>query len=217
MTWKLLTTVLFAVLATMLPPASGVQDDRPEGGRDQRTSSDKSAAERRRARNIETLREMQGGWQLMELRAPELPDAGRQDVGYMIVSSEFASIEVHIAYFDEGEEEVESFIQTGTYRLNFNIYGDLIAKLLIGSMDTGLGFTAPREPGTLSVYEARVVGDVLTLTTESGTRLTFERMAGGDLTLLLFEDTEWLPRAAEAAVTDEEGAEVETPTEEGDH
>ena len=156
-------------------------------------------------------------WQLMELRAPELPDAGRQDVGYMIVSSEFASIEVHIAYFDEGEEEVESFIQTGTYRLNFNIYGDLIAKLLIGSMDTGLGFTAPREPGTLSVYEARVVGDVLTLTTESGTRLTFERMAGGDLTLLLFEDTEWLPRAAEAAVTDEEGAEVETPTEEGDH
>ena len=37
-----------------------------------------------------------------------------------------------------------------------------------------------------------------------GGRLTFERMATGKLTDLLYEDTAWLPRAAEAAVTEDE-------------
>lgn len=216
MTWKLLTAVLFAVLATTLPPAGGTQDRPPEGGRDRRVTSDKSAAAKRLARNVETLRAMQGGWQLMELRSPELPDPGRQDVGYMIVSDEFASIEVHFAYFDESHEEVGSFIQTGIYRLNFNIYGDLVAKLLIGSMDVGPPLTLPREPGTISVYDARVTGNRVTLNTEDGTRLIFERMKAGSLTHRLYEDTEWLPRAAEASVEIGEKAEGDASSGEED-
>lgn len=207
MTWKLLTALFLAALAATLLSADGVQDRTPEiGGRDRRLASDKATAARRQAQDIDTLREMQGGWQLIELRVPDLPDLGRQDVGYMVVASEFASIEVHTARFDDDGEEQDSFIQTGIYRLNFDIYGQLLATLLIGSVDGGLELTVPREPGAVSAYEARVVGDVLTLATDDGARLTFERVASGRLTHLLYEDTEWLPRATEAAVSEVESS-----------
>jgi len=206
-TWKLITALFLAGLAATLLSAAAAQDGTPEiGGRDRRLASDKATAARRQAQDIDTLREMQGGWQLIELRVPDLPDLGRRDVGYMIVASEFASIEVHTAFFDDEGEEQDSLMQTGTYRLNFDIYGQLLATLLIGSVDGGPELTVPREPGEVSAYEARVVGDVLTLTTDDGKRLTFERVASGRLTNLLYEDTEWLPRATEAAASAVEAA-----------
>jgi hypothetical protein len=186
--WKLLVCVLFTVLAATLIPASGQDGGPPEGGPDRRLDSDKTAAERRRERNVETLRGMQGAWQLVELRVAGLHDAGRQDAGFLLVSSEFASLELHMAYFDEGGYEDGSHLETGTYRLNFNIYGDLVAKLLIGSIDDGSGRTVPREPGQLSVYEVRTVGREMTMQNEEGTRFVFEKMATGALKKLIEEE-----------------------------
>jgi hypothetical protein len=149
----------------------------------------------RRASNVRTLRQMQGAWQLIGFAAPELPDSGRQSIGYLLVSDEFLSLEVHMAYFDEAGKELSSFIQTGTYRLNFNTYSDLIATCLIGSIDDGSGLTQAQDPGVLSVYTTDVQDGTLRFTEEDGSRLTFERVARGALTDRLYEKTDWLPGA----------------------
>jgi hypothetical protein len=170
----------------------------------------------RRNGSIEQLRRMQGAWQLVELRSSVLVDAGRHDACLVTVAQEFLTIELHAAYFDDQGNEEWSFIQTGTYRLNFDRQGKLLATLLIGSMDDGEGLTLPREPGEVSVYEVRFDRDSLVLLSDDASRFTFDRIATGALTRLLYEDTEWLPgREPLAAPVDASapprGAEGEAP------
>ncbi len=170
----------------------------------------------RRNGSIEQLRRMQGAWQLVELRSSVLVDAGRHDACLVTVAQEFLTIELHAAYCDDQGNEEWSFIQTGTYRLNFDRQGKLLATLLIGSMDDGEGLTLPREPGEVSVYEVRFDRDSLVLLSDDASRFTFDRIATGALTRLLYEDTDWLPgREPLAAPVDASapprGAEGEAP------
>ena len=198
MSWKLtLCTTLFALsgaLAVAIPSVASPQDS-PRGGQSERLLEEQQAeVERRLAANVESLRGMQGGWQLRELRSAVIYDEGREDVGFLVVSGEFMSIELHLAYFDEYDEMEDSIVQTGTYRLNFDVYGNLIANLLIGCVDTGDGFAEPQEPGAQSVFETTVDGEALTLLREDGSRYIFDRMATGVLTQRLYEETDWLPK-----------------------
>ncbi len=184
-----------------LSTARAVQDDDRSEAERRREGQVERVRERqdelRRARiggSIQTLRRMQGAWQLVELRSSVLVDAGRHDACILIVSQEFLTIELHAAYFDDQGAEEWSFIQTGTYRLNFDQGGRLLATLLIGSMDDGEGMTLPREPGEVSSYEVRfdARGD-LVMIGDDQSRFTFGRVATGLLTRLLYEEVEWLP------------------------
>ncbi len=203
MRWKLLVCGLGITLSASLLTALGGQDTPEDGGpkgKLQRLQEkNERAVARRLQRNVETLRAMQGGWQLVELRPTLFEDAGREDVAYMIVAGDFMSIEIHLAYFEENGEELESFIQTGTYRLSFNEYGELLATLLIGSMDEDDEMTYPREPGVQVIYEAEVRHGILTLVSGDGTRFTLEKMAPGPLAERLYEDLSWLPSASDAS------------------
>lgn len=147
----------------------------------------------RRNGSLESLRQMQGAWQLTELRSGVLVDTGRHDACVLTVAQEFLTIELHAAYFDEEGSEEWSFIQTGTYRLNFDRAGKLLATLLIGSMDNEEGLTLPREPGEISVYEVRFDRGSLVLYGEDTSRFIFDRIATGALTELLYEEIDWLP------------------------
>lgn len=200
MRWKLIAVALGAALAASLlfPPGVSGQEGGQNSEQEKRDALRKKQADldaHRLDGNIETLRQMQGGWLLSEFRSVDLPDAGRDDVAFMVVSSEFLAIEIHMAYFDGAGDVEESYIQTGIYRLNFNIYGDLTATLLIGSGDTPWGLTMPQPPGRISVFKVKVERETLTLSSEDGTRFTFHRMATGQMTLRVFEETDWLPKA----------------------
>jgi hypothetical protein len=151
----------------------------------------------RRARNVDTLRAMQGGWQLIDYTSTIMPDPGRQDIAFVVVGGEFLTIEIHMGYFDENDTLRSRLHQTGSYRLNFNEESDLLAQLLIGTMDVGDGFTDFQIPGVVSIYEADVHGDVLTLISEDYSRFKFERIKTGALTELLYEEVDWLPGAQE--------------------
>jgi len=161
----------------------------------------------RDARLVNLLRGMQGGWQLVDFRSPQLVDAGRQEVGYMLVSDEFLSIEIHMAYFDPAMQEGDSYIQTGTYRLNFNSQEELTAMLLIGTRKSEEGYVIPTFPGGVTTYDVLFDKGSLVLTLEDSTRLTFERLGTGALTELVYREVDWLPgakgrelrRAAEAS------------------
>ncbi|MFT7485190.1 MAG: hypothetical protein ACI9F9_001037 [Candidatus Paceibacteria bacterium] len=102
---------------------------------------------------------------------------------------------MHMAYFNEQELELASFIQTGTYRLNFTEIGELMASCLIGSVDDGSGLTAPQVPGTVSTYSIDQTKSTIFMTSRDTTRFEFERVATGALTELLYEETGWLPGA----------------------
>lgn len=160
---------------------------------------------------VQKLRRLQGAWQLVEYRSATLVDAGRQDACYLTVAHEFLTIEVHMAYFDEQGREEGSYMQTGTYRLNFDKFGKLLATLLIGSIDDGTGLTKPQPPGQVSVYEVSFVDDALILHGEDMSRFTFERVATGALTRLLYEETDWLPGRAPVEPEDGEPVEASSP------
>jgi len=169
---------------------------------------------------VQKLRRLQGAWQLVEYRSATLVDAGRQDACYLTVAQEFLTIEVHMGYFDEQGREEGSYMQTGTYRLNFDKFGKLLATCLIGSIDDGTGLTKPQQPGQVSVYEVSFVDESLILYGEDTSRFTFERVATGPLTKLLYEETDWLPGRTPPATEDdavEDGVPVEAsaPSEAG--
>lgn len=213
MTWK--RTASGVGLALSLVLAIGQAQDQPTEAEKRRAAQidrierEQAAARAARdARCVETLRQMQGAWQLVEYRSAVLHDAGRQEVGFVLVSGEFLSIELHMAYFDQAGEEEQSFIQTGTYRLNFNPRGDLTSMLLIGTNKSLEGYTIPTFPGDISIYEVDFLDGRMVLTGQDSSRFRFERVATGALTELLYKEVDWLPgeegraerRAAEAAV-----------------
>ena len=189
------TLALAAAQAPARPTAQDPVEDgasRPtQAERIKRRQEELAQAVRRGA--VEKLRRMQGAWQLIDYRSATLVDAGRQEVCYLTVAHEFLTIELHMGYFDEQGREEASYIQTGTYRLNFDPFGKLLATCLIGTIDDGTGLTKPREPGLVSVYEVSYVDGALVLYAEDTSRFTFERVATGALTRLLYEETDWLP------------------------
>lgn len=160
---------------------------------------DEERRKQRRTRNVETLRKLQGAWQLVDYNATRLPAAERQDVAFLLVSGEFFSIEIHMGYFGEQGEMKGRLHQTGTYRLNFNTDSELLAQVLIGSIDIGAGYTEFQTPGIVSVYEVYIREGTLTLISEDESRFKFERVGTGTLTELVYEDIEWLPGAERRA------------------
>jgi hypothetical protein len=198
------------------PAAEPTQAEQRRAAQLERVRREQEAARAARdARCVQTLRDMQGGWQLVAFRSPLLQDEGRQEVAYLLVGGEFLSIEIHMAYFDQAGVEERSFIQTGTYRLNFNTDEDLTAMLLIGTLKSEEGYTVPQFPGDISVYGVEFSKGSLILTRDDGTRFTFERVGSGALTELLYREVEWLPgsadrearRAAEASAAELRGEE----------
>lgn len=204
MYWKSTIFALGLAFGLAVPRAASPQGpsaEEPTQSDEQRAARDKDARteERRLKRNVQTLRDMQGGWLLSELRSTALQEAGRQDIAYLVVAGEFMSFEIHMGYFDPRGNEEESYLQSGIYRLNFNVYGDLIAKLLIGTLDLGFGTTSPRVPGMTSVYSVEVAEGRLVMTADDGTRFTWTKLKTGKLTQRLYEDLEWLATGGPAS------------------
>jgi|GEM_PF-2468120 len=153
----------------------------------------------RRNRNVETLRRMQGTWQLVGFDSSQLREAGRQDVAFLMVAGEFMSIEIHMGYFEDGKGMLARMMQTGTYRLNFNADSELLAQTLIGSLDKGNGFAEFRLPGEVWKYDVDIRGSTLLMISEDSSRFTFERVRTGALTELVYEELDWLPGTARRA------------------
>ncbi|MCB9914518.1 MAG: hypothetical protein H6828_05140 [Planctomycetes bacterium] len=186
MYWK--STVFALGLAAGLALARAQDADAPDDPAARRHAQ----VEARLARNVDDLRRMQGAWILQDLRAVRLPEAGRDHAAYLLVQGEFMALELHMGYFDDEGKERESYLQSGIYRLNFNDEGKLLAKLLIGTLDLGVGQALPRQPGMTSVFELGLAGGALTMTSEESTRFTWARLGTGELTRRLYADLDWL-------------------------
>jgi hypothetical protein len=211
MYWKSTIFALGLAIGLVAPRGASTQESDPLDPTQsdvERAAREKNerAEERRLTRNVQTLRDMQGGWLLSELRSTVLQEAGRQDIAYLVVAGEFMAFEIHMGYFDQRGNEEESYLQSGIYRLNFNVYGDMIAKLLIGTLDLGFGTTSPRVPGMTSVYAVEVGEGRLVMTAEDGTRFAWTKLKSGKLTQRLYEELDWLK--SDGAAREETAAEA---------
>jgi hypothetical protein len=196
---SLLLPLLLIPLAAAFPAQDDglTKDERRAVQLETLQKAKEEATRKRLVENVQTLRQMQGTWQMMEYTAGDLPDEGRHSTGFVVVAGEFLSLEVHMIYFDEDGAEDSSFIQTGTYRLNFNTFSQLLATCLIGSIDDGTGLTAWQLPGEISVHTVDIKGDVMKFIAEDGAKMTLERVKTGRLSNLVYEEVDWLPGAEE--------------------
>lgn len=126
------------------------------------------------------LAKMQGCWQLTEYFSPMSETTGRQEVAFLTVSQEFASIEFHLGFFTESREStqlVESYFQTGTFRLSTDDRGLIVMTTLIGSAFDEYEQVVWEPPGIRRAFVAKVQGEQLVLTRQiDATRYVFERV-----------------------------------------
>lgn len=126
------------------------------------------------------LAKMQGCWQLVEFFSPQADTTGRQEVAFLTVSQEFAALEFHLGYFSETREDyqlMESYFQTGTFRLSTDDRGLIILTTLIGSAFDENEEVVFEPPGVRRAFVASVDGDRLVLTRQiDATRYVFERV-----------------------------------------
>jgi hypothetical protein len=160
---------------------------------------------KRTAADFEKLiQKMQGAWQLIELRAPAGNSVSRMEVGYLLVSQDFMSVEFHMGFFDQQPGQMsESFFQSGTYRLRPDARGYFLTQTLIGSFFDEEERLIFEPPGVRRRYAAEVVGDRLVLIRiADATRFTFERLRSG-------KDFDFYGRALPEEETEGEAEEAE--------
>lgn len=129
--------------------------------------------------NAALLDELQGAWRLVRFDDPFLETSNREEDAVLLVSDQFLSIELHVAYFDSPQQDelLDSFFQSGTYRFRLDEEGDLQAEILIGSVTTHEGFLDFEAPGRTRPFEAEIIENQLHLTRlDRGTLFVFERI-----------------------------------------
>ncbi|MFT7671112.1 MAG: hypothetical protein ACI8X5_003828 [Planctomycetota bacterium] len=166
-------------------------------------------------RNQDLFRELQGAWQLVDYSSTVLPTPGRVELAYLLTAGEFFSIEFHMAYLNDQNYPGTIMMQTGTYRLEFNDSSQLLATLLIGSVNQSSLSSAPKQPGAVTVYEVDFNRGTLSLTTEDFSRFRFERVKADSLTESLYGNAEEQASEETPDESEEASEEVESaPTEE---
>ena len=126
----------------------------------------------------EVIEQLQGGWLLRDLEAPNFDENLRQERAIMVVGGSFLSMEVHLAWdLREGDEWIDGFFQCGTSRLRMDSTGELVAKAMIGAStdeDYSLQF---EPPGKERRYQVSFFGkNEVTLGIQDGPQFTFVRM-----------------------------------------
>ena len=127
------------------------------------------------------LEQLQGGWVLREMDAPDLVENGRQEKAFMVIGGTFLAIELQLAWdVRDGDEWIDGYFQSGVSRIWFERSTVLVAKGLIGvTTDEDYGLEL-EPPGKERRYRVRFYGkNELELAREDGPVFTFKRLQNG--------------------------------------
>jgi hypothetical protein len=177
-------TALVALGLALVPLALAA---RPGSAPRQRTGQEdlpEWPGSRSRERSDDLVEELQGCWRLKSIEAAELPPGRPQEVGYLLVSGRFLSIEVHGGWRGAGLTParegrglaVTGSVSTGIHRLDIDEWRTLTTSTLIGTRN---GFNMQVEferPETERRFEFEVEGERLAMKREDGAILRFEKM-----------------------------------------
>ena len=126
----------------------------------------------------EVIQQLQGGWLLRDLEAPNFDENLRQERAIMVVGGSFLSMEVHLAWdLREGDEWIDGFFQSGTSRIQMDPNGELFAKAMIGASTDDEYSLQFEPPGKERRYQVSFFGkNEVTLSVQDGPKFTFVRM-----------------------------------------
>ena len=127
------------------------------------------------------LEQLQGGWILRELEAPDLDENTRQQKAFMVIGGGFLAIELQIAWGARDEDEwIDGYFQSGVSRIWFERSTVLVAKELIGVTTNEEYELEIEPPGKERRYRVRFHGkNELELAMEDGPTFSFKRLQNG--------------------------------------
>jgi hypothetical protein len=127
------------------------------------------------------LEQLQGGWVMRELEAPNLDVNTREERAFMVIGGNFLAIDLQIAWdARDGDEWIDGYFQSGISRIWFERSKVLVARGLIG-VTTGDDYGIDIEPpGKERRYRIQFFGkNELELAMDDGPRFLFKRLLNG--------------------------------------
>ena len=129
-------------------------------------------------RNPEILEKLLGAWQLTKITAKDLTQARRQETGVLLITPDYASFEVHIAWNDPVGGFSDWQFQSGTHRFELDAHSHMQLTSVIGSAFNEDGQLEFEPTGAVRSYRVNVNPPSLVLTRlDTGDRFEFSRMA----------------------------------------
>jgi hypothetical protein len=120
---------------------------------------------------------MQGSWRLTAFESPFLEKEYRQEVGFMVISGNYFSFEMHLGWtVPNGSKLDHRDFLSGTHRFELDERSRMTTSSVIGSSLDKRGNLIFEPPGTHREYDVDVVGSRLVLKSADGRKFTFERM-----------------------------------------
>jgi len=128
--------------------------------------------------------EMQGAWRLTEFSTPAFEKKDRLDVGYLLVSGNYFSLEIHVGWMAPGDLLDQRTFASGTHRFEMDERCRMTASSVIGasiplgrSMTDLPGSLVFEPPGRKRVYDVVCLGNTMTFKRDDGAKMTFERLS----------------------------------------
>ena len=130
---------------------------------------------------------MRGCWQITDLDNREWPNAGRDLLGYLLITDGFLSFEVQ-AFWDTRNQDIPDAYQTFLSRFTVDRTGKVLSESLIGSfLDREQGSLEWENPGLPREFVAVMPNDsTLEIEWGNGSRMTFARLTGARTTTASF-------------------------------
>lgn len=175
-------TILRASLAltALLPFGASIMNSGTEAAQDPQSGSevDLYGQPLRQATKDLAVR-MRGCWQITELDNREWPAAGRDLLGFLVVTDGFLAFEIQ-AYWEARSEEIPDAYQTFFSRYTVDKSGTVRSESLIGSfLDREQGNLEWENPGFPREFTlAMPSNSVLELEWANGGRMIFNRLEG---------------------------------------
>ena len=120
---------------------------------------------------------IQGAWSLFDLRGPDIPEAGRNMQGFLLVADTYLALEVHLDWVSKQEGLLDELFQSGIH--HFTLDGlRIILSSMIGAYtsDDEVFALDYDQMHTERIYYIELDGDLLTLSRQDGTRMIFSRL-----------------------------------------
>lgn len=129
-------------------------------------------------RNPEILEKLLGAWELTHITARDLSRSRRQETGVLLITPDYASFEMHIAWNDPVGGFSDWQFQSGTHRFKLDAHSHMQLTSVIGSAFNEDGQLEFEPTGSVRSFRVNVNPPSLVLTRlDTGDRFEFKRMS----------------------------------------
>lgn len=172
-----LSSICFLTLLS-LAPLPLLQNPQPKKPLPQERDPGKptpSASERKSIQ--EKVEQMQGLWRIRELTTPKRPVERRVETGYVLISGQAFSMELHMGYVAPDQKTILGReLQSGIHRFEIDDAGFMETKTVIGSLFNSMGGLQFEPPNHSRRFEVKIGQDDMRWSNSEGTIFDMEKV-----------------------------------------